>query len=546
MAEHPGDGRFERLSKLGEGGMGSVWLAWDRGLERRVALKEMRTGLLTPQGRPLVSPRRVLREARAASRLRHPNIVQILELIEGADGPLIVMEYVEGPSLAHWIEERPQSLTEVKAAEIARAVADALIVAHAEGVVHRDVKPANILIERPTRKGDPLGPRVRLIDFGNAAIEGYQVTAHSALVGTLGFVAPERFTGRSGPEGDLWSLGVTLYQAVEHRLPFQREQEAEVMYALLNEEPDPPSRARLVAPVIGGLLHKDPDRRLDAPTARDMLTRLLAPPPRPTPHPASARPEPPAAKPIEPIGPAEPAQPTRADLPSSPSAPSGFAAIVAGNPKEAVHLLSQQGPRSAAQVLDRLAAGSDAAVTVVTGMSRAFAAEMLGHARPDTAAAVLRRLAPRVAALLLARVPAGAAPSVLAAMPADDQGTMRIVQALTGGRTAARLLNDLAADQAVALLEPLEPPVVAGVLAGMSPRRAAAVLDRAPSDVSRAAVLIRELPSERTGGILDQMEPRRVAEIMLVVPAHAPRLLTSMSPRQRAKVIDHLNDGPRP
>jgi len=305
-----GGGRFDRIRKLGEGGMGSVWLAWDRKLERKVAIKQLRTDLLTPQGKPLITPARVLREARAISRLQHPNIVQILDLIEAPGEPLLIMEYVAGEPLSELIERRP-ALTELQAAEIGLAVLDALTAAHAQQVLHRDVKPGNILIKRATVHRETLSQRVRLIDFGNAAIEDYRVTTKSILVGSLWYMAPERFNGQTGAPSDLWSLGVTLYQAVERRLPFPGEQMQQVIHALINEEPAPLTPGRLLAPVITGLLVKDPDRRLEAAQARDMLVEIIETErarrrprpvrpegggePRSTPHPQGTAPGPHAA-----------------------------------------------------------------------------------------------------------------------------------------------------------------------------------------------------------------------------------------------------------
>ncbi|WP_067464180.1 protein kinase domain-containing protein [Actinomadura macra] len=536
VAVHSGGGRFERVRKLGEGGMGSVWLAWDSSLERNVAVKEMHTGMpAAGDGRPLISPSRVLREARAASRLRHPNIVRILELIESTDAPLIVMEYIEGKSLAEWIQRRPDTLSEVRVAEIGIAVLNALIAAHAEKVVHRDIKPANILIERATAPDDPLGPRVRLIDFGNAAVEGQQLTTRSALVGTLGYVAPERFTRDSGAEVDLWSLGVTLYQAMEHRLPFAREQEAEVIYALLHEQPDPMVRAGRLAPVIVQMLDKDPGRRLDARTARDMLARVLGgrqdAPVHRTPRASSGEPSTRA-------GQARRRDPPEAPAPQRP--PSGFAAIVARNPKEAAALLREQGPRTSARVLDRLEPGSDEAVAVAVALGPAFAAEVLGHTRPETAVAVLRRFSPERAARLLALVPARGVAPILAAMRPDDRPTARLLCALPS-RHAARVLNDVAPAQAMALLDVLEPARSADVLAQMSPRRAAALLDQTTEDPPRAAALVQALPRERRGGVLDRMDASRVAEILLVHPDQAAHLLQLMRPAERQRVIDALH-----
>jgi len=538
-----GGGRFDRIRKLGEGGMGSVWLAWDRKLERKVAIKQLRTDLLTPQGKPLITPARVLREARAISRLQHPNIVQILDLIEAPGEPLLIMEYVAGEPLSELIERRP-ALTELQAAEIGLAVLDALTAAHAQQVLHRDVKPGNILIKRATVHRETLSQRVRLIDFGNAAIEDYRVTTKSILVGSLWYMAPERFNGQTGAPSDLWSLGVTLYQAVERRLPFPGEQMQQVIHALINEEPAPLTPGRLLAPVITGLLVKDPDRRLEAAQARDMLVEIIETErarrrprpvrpegggePRSTPHPQGTAP-----------GPQRPAPP-REPAPSQPESPRGFAAIVAHSPQEAVALLREQGPRTAAQRLDRLAAGSDEAVTVVLGVGEEFAGAMLAHARPETAAAVLGRIPGEQAARLLAAVPPGATAPILAAFPTGDPATAHLMRALPA-RAAARILNDLPWQRVGELLKPLSPARRAEILSGMSPRRAAAVLDRLPADAQRAAALIQRIPADRVGAILDRMDARRVARILLVHPDRAARLLKLMGTAERGQVLDHMD-----
>ncbi|SEG88853.1 Serine/threonine protein kinase [Thermomonospora echinospora] len=547
MADQFGGGRFDRVRKLGEGGMGSVWLAWDRKLERKVAIKQLRTDLLTPQGRPLITPARVLREARAISRLQHPNIVQILDLIENPDEPLLIMEYVAGEPLSEWIEHRPALLNELQAAEIGLAVLDALIAAHTQDVVHRDVKPGNILIRQAIARGEPLGQRVRLIDFGNAAIAGHQVTTKSVLVGSLGYMAPERFGGRTGAPSDLWSLGVTLYQAVERRLPFQRDQMEEVIHALLNDDPAPLTGGRLLAPVITGLLVKDPDWRLDAHRARDLLAGILEAerarrrprPPRPD---GGSTGETARTVPYGRISEMEPEQPLPSSEPTPPGPGSlrGFAAIVAHTPADAVALLRELGPRASAQRLDRLAAGSDEAVTVVLGVDDAFAAEMLAHARPQTAVAVLARIPADRAARLLTAMPTGATAPILEALPASDSATAWIVRALPP-QNAARLLNDLTSQQVGRLLKPLAPAARAGVLGRMSPRRAAAVLDRLPADPRQAAALVQQIPRERVGAILDQMDARRVARILLVHPDRATRLLSLMGTVERHQVLAHLD-----
>jgi serine/threonine protein kinase len=523
--------RFTKVRPLGEGGMGSVWLAWDNLLQRSVAVKQMRVGYGNG-----VSPSRVLREARALSRLSHPNIVGVLELVEHDEGPWIVMEYVEGDSLADWITEpeRP-ALAEDRVAEIGLTVLEALTVAHAAGVVHRDVKPANILIRKAPAAG-PLSSRICLVDFGNAAIEGYELTTKSGLIGTPGFIAPERFRGITGPESDLWSLGVTLYEAVERRLPFHRDTPEQVMHAILEQDPDSTERARRLAPVLSRLLEKDPARRPDPRRAETMLRQVIAG------HRADR-----VKDGRESTGGADPVRRTDSGLrspdsvPSSPS--SGFASIVALNPGEAAAVLRRQGPRPAALILARMATEHPSeAVAVLEAMTDGFGAELLRHAEPTAAVTLLLELPTEGAARLLTQLPQPAATEVVAALPVRDPVTVRLMRALPSA-AAARLLNDTADEHAVALMELYGRRRTVAVLARMTPRRAARVLDRTPSDLAEAAAVLRDLPRERVGGILDRMDADRVAAILLADRAEAPRLLRSMRPTEAHEVIERMQRG---
>lgn len=332
------DDRFELVNRLGSGGMGMVWRAHDLALHRDVALKEVRPpdpALAENDPESVrVLRERVLREARALARLDHPGVVTVHHIVDGGDHayPWIVMELVPGVSLAERLAEG--TLTPVEAAELGRGVLAALRAAHAAGIHHRDVKPANVLL-RPD--GTPV-----LTDFGIAAIrESTSLTATGSLIGSPDYMAPERIRGDEGdPSSDLWSLGMMLYVAVEGRHPLRKATTLATLAAVLDEEVPPPRRAGALTPVLTALLTRDTaarpgaeelDRMLaavaapvDAPPAPPSAHRQDAPPPpsRPSVHRQDAvppRPAPVAPQDVVPPG-HGPATPT-AVLPGTPVPP---------------------------------------------------------------------------------------------------------------------------------------------------------------------------------------------------------------------------------
>lgn len=264
------DSRFTLIERLGSGGMGMVWRARDLALHRDVALKEVRPpdpalAEYDPEAAGTLRAR-VLREARALARLDHPNVVTIHHIVDpGEDGyPWIVMELVEGSSLQERLAAGPMEPSE--AAELGRGILLALRAAHAAGIHHRDVKPANVLL-RPD--GRPV-----LTDFGIAAIrESTSLTLTGALIGSPDYIAPERIRGTEGdPSSDLWSLGMLLYVAVEGHHPLRRATTLATLAAVLDEEVPRPVRAGKLTPVLDALLTRDITARPDVAE----LDRMLA------------------------------------------------------------------------------------------------------------------------------------------------------------------------------------------------------------------------------------------------------------------------------
>ncbi|GGJ93453.1 protein kinase [Streptomyces camponoticapitis] len=264
-------GRYRLVSRLGHGGMGTVWLAHDEVVDRDVAVKEPRVPEhLSAQERDTVH-RRMRREATSAARIDHPSVVTMHDVVVEDAKPWIVMELVRGQSLADRLQEG--TLDPREAARIGLDVLDALNAAHEAGVLHRDVKPDNVLLGR--------ADRVVLSDFGIAQVEGQQgLTETGAFVGSPEFIAPERVLGqRPGPESDLWSLGVVLYAAVEGMSPYRRSNIPATLQAVLSAEPQIPARGSgAFGTVVMQLLRKDPAARPTAAEVRAVLESVARPP----------------------------------------------------------------------------------------------------------------------------------------------------------------------------------------------------------------------------------------------------------------------------
>ena len=264
-------GRYRLLALVASGGMGRVWRAHDELLDREVAIKE----LTAPAGMPVIGRRevqfRTVREARAAARLDHPGVVRIFDVVQATGRSWIVMEYIPSRSLQQVISE-DGPLTHQEAARVGLAVLSALTAAHAAGVLHLDVKPHNVLIAADRR--------IVLTDFGLATVSAAPGSSTVSvdgepLLGSPHYVAPERLRGAAGDARmDLWSLGASLYAAVESRPPFDRPSITESLAAVLVDAPDPPRHPGPLHPVIAGLLAADPARRWGAAKTMAALSAL--------------------------------------------------------------------------------------------------------------------------------------------------------------------------------------------------------------------------------------------------------------------------------
>ena len=260
-------GRYALLQELGRGGMGVVWRAQDRVIGRQVAIKELHFPESVPLEERRVMEERVLREARTAGKLNDPGVVTVYDVVAEAGVPWIVMELVEAATLATLIgAQGPMPQNQV--ISIAQQALSALECAHQAGIVHRDVKPGNLMIR-------PDG-RLKLLDFGIAQQhDDPRLTTSGSLIGSPAYMSPERLHGHdASPASDLWALGATLCYAVEGWSPFERSSTASTLQAIMNETPRLTRAHGVLGAVIMGLLIPDPAARLTAPQARAMLSSI--------------------------------------------------------------------------------------------------------------------------------------------------------------------------------------------------------------------------------------------------------------------------------
>ncbi|MGW2426542.1 serine/threonine-protein kinase [Streptomyces sp. NPDC001709] len=274
-------GRYRLLRSLGAGGMGRVWLAHDQELACDVALKEITVHRDLPERELHARIARARSEARHSARLRgHPHVVTVYDSVIDHGLPWLVMEYVPGARDLEAVVRDDGPLSPADTARIGLALLDALTTGHQLGILHRDVKPSNVLLTSTTPQephGTGIG-RVLLSDYGISLQQDAdepRLTTTSGIIGTPGYLAPERARGAEPtPASDLFSLGATLYYAVEGHAPFDRGSYAATLTALLTEEPTPPRRAGNLTSVLLNLLVKDPTQRLNTDTATHLLTQF--------------------------------------------------------------------------------------------------------------------------------------------------------------------------------------------------------------------------------------------------------------------------------
>jgi serine/threonine protein kinase len=347
-------GRYLLVRPLGRGGMGTVWLGEDQLAGRQVAVKELRPPAGDSPEEQDVFRRRALAEARSAARLTHPNAVTLHDIIPASpddDAVYLIMEYVAGATLAQLIAEQGP-LSEPRAAEIALQLLSVLDAAHALGIVHRDIKPANIMIT-------PAG-QVKLTDFGIAHMAGGTRLTGEGVLGTPAYMAPEQLQGFDlTPAVDCWALGVTLFDAVAGRNPFDRNTTVATFHAILMADLPPAPGGPPLAGVISGLLVRDPTQRMTTERARASLTGAagtagVAPPLRP------AGPGVPVPSPVPPAGPT-----SREDAWSAGSGGTALATSPTGFPVQP----TAQPPRRRRGVLIGAGAVVVAAVVVVIAVT---------------------------------------------------------------------------------------------------------------------------------------------------------------------------------
>ena len=262
-------GRYRLQAPIGRGAMGVVWRARDQLLDRDVAVKEVQIAETLTDAERANAYQRTLREAKTAARLNHPAVVTVYDVCEDEGRPWIVMQLVSAQSLDQ-VLAASGPLSPRRAAEMARQLLSALSVAHAAGVMHRDVKPSNVLLGSDDR--------AVLTDFGIATFQGDpKLTQTGMVMGSPGFTAPERIRGEdASPASDLWSLGATLFAAVEGHGPFERRGGAiTTMSAIINEDAPEAPTAGALGPVIAALLRREPADRPDASAAARMINDVL-------------------------------------------------------------------------------------------------------------------------------------------------------------------------------------------------------------------------------------------------------------------------------
>jgi len=527
--------RYRLVYKLGGGGMGSVWLADDTLLERPVALKE----LIQHAGSNDLTERRMraVQEARAMARVRHPAIVPIHDVFFIDGDPWIVMEYISGHSLYDIIKE--QTLDDQSIAKIGLHVLRGLIAVHRAGVVHRDVKPTNILVADDDS--------IFLVDFGIARIAGDASLTGQSILGTPDFLAPERFKSsyKVGPPADIWALGVTFYYALEGYTPFWRDSEhgwEATMMAILKEAPPMPSRGGRLADITLRMLGKDPERRADAGQVLAVLEAIVGE------HGAPSR-----LPPAPVIAPAdEPASPAQApSLPRSQTTRPGAASPLAdaGPERRARGWWRDQTdpspppPRRSVPASAR-PRGDQAGASLRSGERKRDprfdnAREMIMNVGTDTGVAVLLAMSADDAARILAdcepRLSGALLQGIAAARPATAATILRSLRSAV----AARAFSYLRPDTAASVVLEMTRADILRVLESADERITAGVIMALP--VPAATALLKTMYStERVAQVLTHVRPTTAAELLRSDSKFATAVLRHLSEPVREQVSRHL------
>jgi eukaryotic-like serine/threonine-protein kinase len=551
------NGRYRLVYQLGVGGMGSVWLADDQLLERSVALKELlpRAGLADLPGRRA----RAVQEARAMARVRHPGIVPIHDVFFIDGDPWIVMDYISGRSLSDMIKQ--QTLDERSIARIGLHVLRGLVAVHRAGVVHRDVKPANILVADDGS--------IFLVDFGIARIAGDTSLTGQSIVGTPDFLAPERLRAGYdvGPPADIWGLGVTFYYALEGYSPFWRESESgwqAILLAILNERPQRPAHGGALADITLRMLHKDSEHRANADQVLAVLESIIGAPlasrPPALPEPAdftalAGRPQPtrPLTHPVaEP--PSGESWQARAAWQSAPQdrptgeqpaldRPVGTSRGAVGTSRGAVapgpQAAQAPGPAPTSRPNHGTARNGNA------GNRRdrfAEARDMIKNVGTDTGVAMLLAMSETDAARILADCPPKLCGDLLqgigGARPATAAAILRMLRPPAVGRAFA-YLRPQTASSLVAAMTPRE---ALRILDGTDERAVAAVLMELPVPVS--AKLVNSMHSKRRAAqVLTHVRPSTAAELLRPDGEFAAGVLRYLPEPVRKQVSRHLTAG---
>ena len=356
-------GRYELIRPLGRGGMGAVWLGKDVLAGREVAVKELRPPDGTGEDERDVFRKRALQEARSAARLAHQNAVTLHDIVPATvadDAVYLIMEYVDGATLAQ-VVQREGPLSEARVSSIALQLLSILEASHALGIVHRDIKPSNIMV---TAAG-----QVKLTDFGIAhVVDGTRLTG-SGVIGTPAYMAPEQLQGLAvTPAVDRWALGVTLFDAVHGRNPFERDTTAATFHAILMAELPVPACAPPLASVIAGLLVRDPAQRITIAQARQLLAGATA-----------WNGVPPGGGGVAGAGPRGPAAAGQATHPGSP-------AQFAGQEQPATLVTTRPGPRRRTAVIAGAAVAAAASVVIAVTVPHSGSPGTPSAGKPSTAA----------------------------------------------------------------------------------------------------------------------------------------------------------------